>query len=89
VKQQLKETAEYISFEIGLAVAYARHALQKLEEKPWFPRRKVIAGAIAAAATGFLSRKLGIDVDLVVEALITGVSGGFVAWLIPEAPDKR
>lgn len=88
VKNTLKDNVEYVKLQVALAVTYARNALEELEDKPWFPRRKVLAAGLAALATKVLTVKFGLDVDLGYEALIAGLSAGFIGWLIPERAES-
>lgn len=80
----MKDTVEYIKLQVALAVAYARQALSTLAERPWFPKRKVIAAALSAFVTSFLVSKLGLDPSLDGQAIISGAAAFAVAWLIPE-----
>lgn len=80
----MRDLIESLKLRAAIALAYTRETLSKLEEKPWFPRRKVIAGGIGALVVTYLSRLFGIEVDSGWLAIIDGVAAGFVGWLIPE-----
>lgn len=68
------------------ALNAARNFLSNVSGQPWFPNRKVIAGAISAAVTQFVQVKLSIDLPSGLAATIDGAVGAFVAYMIPERP---
>lgn len=82
----MRDFLESVKLKAAIALAYTRETLSKLEEQPWFPRRKVIAAGIAGLATNFLTTKLGLSLGVVGEAMVVGFAAGFVGWLIPERP---
>lgn len=84
VKNTFRDNVEYVKLQVWLAVTYIRNELEDLEERPWFPRRKVIAAGVAALGSNLVSHWFGVDVATGYEALIAGLSAGFVGWLIPE-----
>lgn len=84
VKTTFQDNVEYVKLQVALCITYIRTELEELEERPWFPRRKVIAAGVAALASNLVSHRFGVDVATGYEALIAGLSAGFVGWLIPE-----
>lgn len=83
MKNRLEQVVQYLRLETVIAIAYLRARLSELYRHPWFPRRKVLAGALATLIGGYLSTKLGgLSPEMTV--VIAGASGSFVGWLIPE-----